>query len=127
MSTCAGCINGLCSGNCHKTYREGKAPRKYNNKIKYTRIDDIVTEVSFDEPPKPTNVIPYANIIEALEYLKADPTTTFTHPLSYTPIMINMLTDEDKEFLRSFKHLKYNNREKRRAQTRLNNKNNNKG
>jgi hypothetical protein len=56
-------------------------------------------------------IIKYANIIEAIEYLKQDSSTTFEYPLSYTPIMINMLTEEEKVFLKSFKHLKYNDKQ----------------
>lgn len=51
--------------------------------------------------------IAFANVIEAIYYLKENPLTTFLHPLTVTRTMKRMMTEDEKIFLKSFKHLKY--------------------
>ena len=48
-------------------------------------------------------VIEYANVLEAVYYLKENPNTTFKHPIIVTRVLKRILTDDEKTFLKTFK------------------------
>lgn len=116
---CAGCSNGCCTGNCHRQMKPTKI--RYNKNKNIIPVNDLpindedtfinTSNTHVNEVKNNNLIIPYANIIEALEYLKVNINTIFEHPISYTPTMIKMLTEEEKSLLRSCKHLKYSKKE----------------
>ena len=69
-----------------------KKASKANNQIQYPRCED-----------RSPRVIPYANVIEAIYYLKENPNTTFIHPIVVTRVLKRLMTEDEKAFLKTFK------------------------
>ena len=67
--------------------------------------------------------VKYANIIEAVEYIKeyGVDNVEFETPLSFSPIMLNMLSEEDKKILKSAP-LKYSSKKRILDEWRVKNK-----